>query len=524
MVGHFVRLKLKLVRNRLGRSSAWGVVGFVLVWMTALGAAIGGAALMVAGGRLLEPPDAIPTLVFTAVSLGWIIGPVLAASFDDMLDPRRFELLPLSRTELGIGLTAAGLIGPGGVATAIGILLGTIGGFSGFASFVPIAAAAVLEILLSVVTARFVLAALADVLRARRAREILGVVVALMAAIPGIFSGLINTGAIRVDANVEQVADWAAWLPPGALGRSVVAFANGDWLLGLGGLSYGAAALAAVTLGYGWALNRLQVVADSGAEIKRVKATGMVLRPVRLHLPAGPVGAVAAKEFVYLRRDSRLRGQMIGSVVGLAAIVTVGVAAVEARYTPFLAVAMAFFLVQALLVNQFGYDKGAFWSYLVAAGSIKDVLKGKNLAGGLVAGAVSLLTAFVAAAVAGDFTYLPAAGLSSLVMVAIWAAVGNATSVLAPIPLAEGTGFTSGSLSGSAFVASMGGMAVAGILLLPAVLGVGLTVWRGAPVWATVASVIAGAYAAFVYWISLRWTGPMAERRVLQILEVVDRD
>lgn len=520
----FVRLKLKLVRNRLGTSSAWGVVGFVLVWMTALGTGVGAGALMVAGGRLLDPPDAIPPLVFTAVSFGWVIGPLLAASFDDMLDPRRFELLPLTRTQLGVGLTLAGLLGPGGVGTVIGILLGTIGGFAGPVSFIPILVVALIEILLVVVTARFILAALADLLRARRAREILGILVGVIAAVPGILAGLINTGVIDIEMDADRLAGWVASLPPGALGRSVVAFSDGDWLVGLGGLVYGAVALGLVTLGYGWALDRLQVVADSHGESRQLRVSGKVLRPARIPLPAGPVGAVASKEFAYYRRDSRLRGQMVGSIVGLVAIVTVGVAAMDPQYSPFLAVPMAFFVVQALLVNQFGYDTGAFWSYLVSADSIVAVLKGKNLAGGILAGGVSVVTAVAAAIFTGEFRYLAAAALGAVVMTVLWAAVGNATSVMAPIRLSENTGFTSQGLSGSAFLATMGGMVVAGALLVPPVLAVGIAVWQARPGWATAAALLSVGYSALVYSLSLRVTGPMAERSVYKVLDVVDKD
>lgn len=520
----FVRLKLRILRNRLGSSSAMGVVGFVLVWVAALGAGVGGGALLAVAGRLVVPSDAIPPIAFTLVSLGWVIGPVLAASFDDTLDPRRFELLPIDRTQLGVGLTLAGLIGPGGVGTALGLLVGTVIGFAGPASVVPIVLTALVQVLLAVVTARFLLTALADVLRARRAREILGIAVGLLAAIPAVFAGMINTGVLRFDTDIARATAWLVWFPPGALGRAVVAFRDGDWWVGLGGWVYGLAAVTTVVWGYGWALDRLQVVADAAGGGRTLKSTEVVLRPRRFPLPNGPVGAIAAKEFAYYRRDARLRGQMIGSLVGLVAVATVGVAALDSRYASFLAVPMAFFVVQALLVNQFGHDNGAFWSYLVAAPSIVVVLKGKNLAGGIFASVVSLAAGAVASVVAGDYRYLPAASFSAIVMVLLWAAVGNATSVIGPIRLTENSGFSSQGLSGSAFLGAMVGLLSAGILLMPAIVGVGLGVWLGGPAWATLVAGVASAYAAVVYRLSFRITGPLAERNVAKVLETIDRD
>lgn len=499
-----------------------GIVGFILVWITSIGAAVGAGALMAVAGRFLHPADAVPPIAFSIVALGWVMGPLVAASFDDALDPRRFEALPLSKTQLGVGMAAAGLVGPGGVASTIGLMIGSIVGFAGAASVVPIAVTVVLQVLLAAVSARFVLTLLTDMLRARRTREVMGVVVALTAAVPGVISGLINTGALEISADLAAFARPLTWLPAGALGRSVVAFADGDWALGLLGWLYGGAALSVVLLGYGWALDRLQVVADSAANGPRVARRGEALRPRFIPLPVGPIGAVTAKELAYFRRDPRVRGQLIGSLVGLAVIGTVGLPAIRSEFGPFLSVPMAFFVVLALLVNQFGYDGGAFWSYLVTSPSMTDVIKGKNLAGGIFAGTLAVLSALFGAIVSGSWIHVPAAIVVAFAVVVLWAAVGNVTSVTGPIRIPDKTVFASQGLSGSAFLASMIGLAAAAVLLLPVLAAMAAALWLGGPIWGAGVSLLASVYAVVVYRWSFRVSEPLMERNLAKVLDVID--
>ena len=55
------------------------------------------------------------------VGLGWLVIPVVAAALDETVDPRRLELLPLSRGRLAAGLLAAAAIGPGTVITVLAV-------------------------------------------------------------------------------------------------------------------------------------------------------------------------------------------------------------------------------------------------------------------------------------------------------------------------------------------------------------------------------------------------------------------
>lgn len=524
MVGVFVRLKLRLLRNRLGSSSVVGLVGFILVWLTTLGLGSGGAALFATGARFAPALGSrLPHLVFTVVALGWVLGPVVAASIEDSLDPRKFESLPLGRTQLALGLAAAGLIGPGGLATALLVIGGSIVGYAGLTSAVPIAVTAVVMVLLAVMTARWLITLLSDLLRSRRTREIAALVVGITFAIPGLASAMFSSGEIEIPGgSVESLADALAWAPPGALGRSVVAFSDGDWFTGLVGLLYGATALVVVSWLYGRAIDRLQVTVSSSGSGKAVG--GRSFRPARLPLPTGAVGAVAAKELIYLRRDSRVRGQLVGSLIGIVVIGGLAVPALRTDFGPFLSVPMAFFVVVALVVNQFGYDGGSFWGYVTIAPDMLDVLRGKNLAVAVFGIPVATVAAVVGAVLAGTWVYVPAAILSAAAVILLWSAVGNMTSILGPIRMPESNPFGSRGMSGAAFVASMVGLLAAGVLMIPLIVGVGTAAWFSGPLLGSVAAVLALGYGVVVYVVSFRLTRPTLARSLFSVMAVIDAE
>ncbi|MGF1666021.1 MAG: hypothetical protein ACFCVC_07075 [Acidimicrobiia bacterium] len=513
-----------MLKNRLGRSSVLALVGFVLVWAATIGAGVGVATLMSAGARLLPAiRDEMAVLVLALASIGWVVGPVVAASIEDSLDPRKFESLPIGRTRLGVGLAAAGVLGPGGVATTIALVGGSIGGYADLVSVVPIAVTALLAVLLAVVTARWLITLLSDLLRSRRTREIAALVVGLTMALPGVLSVLVNLGGLRLEASIERLASAAMWLPNGALGGAVVSFSDHEWLRGGLLFGYGAVALVFVTWAYGRAIDRLQVTVGRGGGGRAVR-TGGSLRPSHLRLPAGAVGAVAAKELIYLRRDSRLRGQLVGSLIGIVVIAGIGLPALRTEFGPFLAAPMAFFVVIALVVNQFGYDGGSFWGYLTIAPDLVTVLRGKNLAALVFAVPVCALAAVVGASIAGNWVHVPAAIVSAVAVIGVWSAVGNVTSILGPIQMPESNPFGTRGVSGAAFVASMVGLLAAGTLMLPVVAGVGAAAWFGGPGWALTAAVVAVGFAAGVYVVSFRFTGPLISRRAFSVMEVIDAD
>ena len=155
MVGTFVRLKLRLLRN--GFSIGQGAVLFAI---GAFGAGVlgltGFVTLALARGDKTAPDLAI--VVFGIATLGWTIFPILGFGNDETLDPQRLATLPLSRRQLVTGVLAASLVGVAPLATLLAFSGAFIGFTHGAASTILIAIAVVATLLLCVVASRTLVA------------------------------------------------------------------------------------------------------------------------------------------------------------------------------------------------------------------------------------------------------------------------------------------------------------------------------------------------------------------------------
>ena len=365
MVGVFVRLKLRLLRRGVSRSGLVGIVLFVLMWLLSaavgLGAGLGAGALIGASAD----PVLMTSLVFTFVFVLWLVIPLFTGSLDETLDPRRFALFPLPGATLATGLTAAALIGPGALTTAL-----TLGGAAraldaaGIEVAVVVVAAAV-SLVASVVWARVIATTFATVLSSRRGRELGGV----LAAILGLAVAL---GAQQMENMFSGFADWESpalrtilsWLPPGALGRAAATVAAGQpegvlWLV------YGALWVVVGLWAWWKGLAHLLTTPES-THVERVHVTGAILtlppRIVARLLPGGPVGGVAAKELRYLVRDGRIRQQLLGAVTVVVVLLFGSASEIFASgYGGYLGAVVAMSAMITLATNQFGPDGRTLW-------------------------------------------------------------------------------------------------------------------------------------------------------------------
>lgn len=527
MARDFVRLKLRLLRNRLATGGFLQAVGFLAIWLLALAGGLGGAALLALVAR--EAPDQLGTaavLGFGAVGLAWLIVPIVVASLDDSLEARSFETLPLDERQLAVGLLGASLVGPGTLATAIGLGYGSVVAFGSASTAIPVLVVAATAVLFCVAAAKYLTTRLSDLLRQRRGQEIAVLVVVVLASIPGLFSvtvaQTVEEGGSIGEA-VRSVAEVVQWTPWGALGRSVAAFGDGEWLVAVGFWLIGLAALAAVVVLFGRAIERLAIVAPSGS-VGRTRLRSTLL-PKRIPLPATPAGAVAAKEIVYLRRDVRVRSQLIGGGIAVVVLgVTGGAVVLDTPYAPFLAVFATFIIVTSVTPNQFGFDGGSFWAYVTIADDLGAVVRGKNLGWAVVAIPVAGVVAIAASVASGEWVYLPAALFSAAVVALIWLGVGDITSIYGAFRLPETNLFGSRNLSGGAFIATFLGIGASGVLTVPPLIAIGVLVLLAGPLWATVAAFLSVGYAAIVYRVAVRRAALLAEGRRFHLIEVLDGD
>lgn len=533
MARHFVRLKLRLLANRLRAGTVVGTIGFVAVWLVAvvLGGLIGLGVF--AFGRVVEAPGLILTIVYTLTFLAWAVIPASLAALDETLDPRRFELLPLTPERLTAGLLTAASVSPGSIGTLIGLSVATFASFPDW-RLVPIQIVAVLiELAMCLVVARLVTTFLANLLASRRTRELvtlgIAVVIGLVVFLPTLFDDGDGSGPqIEIEVDSLGWVDSMVWTPPGAVGASVGRAADGQVPLSIAMLGYGLAA--ALLIGWGWArmVRRMLVTTPSGGGRSRRKADPgrqLVLLPTWMRLRPGPVSGVAAKELRYLVRDNRVRSQMVGSFIP---VVVLGFMFRDSmggfEYAPFLAALVAYMIALGILSNQFGADGGSFWGYVVSTAPLASVLRGKNLGWGSMAAIPALIAAFVLSFWSGHFDYLGAAVLGSAAVLLLTITVANFTSIYGAQPIPESNPFASKGFSGNVFVAVILSLMVTGFVMLPLIVLVGFAAGLFGSVVATGAAIIGVGYGLLMYRIGMRLVTRLLRERQQTLLNTMDRD
>jgi hypothetical protein len=188
---------------------------------------------------------------------------------------------------------------------------------------------------------------------------------------------------------------------------------------------------------------------------------------------------------------------------------------------------MVLFAATALVCNQFGYDRAGFRAYVLAPVSRRDILLGKNLAAAPLALGIAWATVFAVGVVYPmRFDHLLATLCQAATMYLILCGLGNAASVLVPLPIAAGAV----QASGVRFTQVLGQMLIGSLLpvaALPTFLPLGIEValaegigWGGLPV-AFVLSIPVFVAVAALYRQVLTWEGRLLAAREQEVLRVV---
>ena len=531
MARHFLRLKLRLIRNGL-RGSAFRIVSFVV-------GALFAAQFALLGFLALALPSAgatratIPIVAFVLVFLGWVVVPVFGFGLDETLDPDRLSLLPLSPRQLMVGLFVASATGVAPGATVLG-LSGAIVGYAFFGPGTPlVVTAVVIEFALCLVAARAVTTAMSRWLRSRRARDLWIVALSLLGLLlNGIFQSLRFLGRTLPPGSGERLGDILRWLPPGMVGRAVVDADAGR--LGLAAVELIPAAGLIVLCARWWATNleRLTTTVESGPPVPSRKAhpaTGEHPRTplfprVASFLPRDRRGAVAAKDLLYLWRDPAQRAQRLTTfVLTVGGLIAVGLyqPAHQPRFT--LVSPLLLWWVSLMAMGQFGIDRTAYWMNVVAAGDPVDDLVGKNLAIALLNVPIFVVLAVVLAAMTGGWVYLPAAVATGLGALGVALGVGNVTSVRLALPLPESTTNLWAQRTGQGCGT---GLVMVIVLLLSQVLvaPIASVVVLALAIWTpllTIAAPLSIGYGLLVYFVGLRIATAWLRKHQAELLEAL---
>ncbi len=467
-------------------------------------------------------PENASVVLFAVLCAGWVVLPVLTFASDDLLDPTRLALLPLTRRQLLTVMGTGALIGVAPVATAVaacGLLPATA---HGAAPTVVALLAVALLLLLCVSASRAAATALSGLLRSRRGRD-LGVA---LAAVLGLGFQLVNpllrsTQSQGAQAALRGPASVLRWSPPGLL-----ATAPGRSLPGAAACLLAVAAVTALLLA-SWerSVRRTLERPDTTGSGRR-RATG--LAPAGLPLPAGRVGAVAAKDLRYVVREPRRLISLVTSTLLPVLAVALGPLVSGSRPHGLVFAVCGIGLLGGLAgANRFGLDGTATWLLLSSATDPQDArrdLLGGDLAVGLVTGPLLVLAALVLAALTGGWELLPPAVGCGLALLAVVLGLSGLVSVRAPYAVPPTQNAFGGGSPGQGCAA--GALTVAGLvggvalclpllaLLLPALV-------TGRPAWGLALLVVGPAYGLGVGAVLRRYAARAWARRGPEVLQLL---
>jgi ABC-2 type transport system permease protein len=403
MVATLLRLRLRLLGNSLKRST-WQLVATIIGGLYALCVLIGVAAGLVALGIFgsLETITTVIILAGSAVTLGWVLFPLVLTGIEQSLDPARLAQFPVPLRTLLIALTLAGLLGIPGIVTTLTGLTTAAAWFRFPLAAVAAVVCSILGVLIAVVASRAVSAASVGLQSSRRARELSGILILIPLMLLGpIIIGL-SRGVADAAGALPAIADGLGWTPLGAAWAVPAALAASDPLGAVLRLVIALTTLAALFWLWRFALARALVTPAAGTARTRVRGKLGAFALV----PQTPAGAVAARCLIYWRRDPRYARQLIvvPLIPALLWFYSVLNGATDLVMWTGPLIGFTFALTLAADIS---YDGTAFATHLIDGVSGRDDRVGRLAALAVFAVPITLILAVGGVAVANQWQHLP---------------------------------------------------------------------------------------------------------------------
>ncbi len=468
-------LRWRLAYNQWTRGSGIHAISAILILALALCAAIGAFSVgaMVGAQSLAQAGAGTLMLVWDGVVgvflLFWVMGIAIDLQRSEIIDLQRLLHLPVTLRGAFLINYAASHFTTNlilGVPAMLGLVTGLAIGRGPAMALLVFPIGGVIFMLTSWTYAlRGWVGGLMTNPRTRRTIIVgisLGIV--LLAQAPNIYfniarSDLLGRSAEPPDPGAPSPPDLLAlklWLPPFWIGLSAAGLAGGSKTPALAGAA-AAALLGALGLATGY---RATLRAYVGGK-SRKPAAPRTAPAISQHPPAAAdtllersipglpdaVAAIALATFRSMTRAPEVKMAIGGSLIMLVIFgtlfVTPGRAGYSAALRPWLcsgAFTAAALGMSQLFLNQFGFDRQAFRSFLLAPIAGREILLGKNL------GALPILAGFFLAilTIIALLTRLPASAIaaaccqigSAFLLLCL---AGNLTSILLPYRIAPGT-------------------------------------------------------------------------------------
>ncbi|MEM8620574.1 MAG: hypothetical protein AAGF73_12720 [Actinomycetota bacterium] len=429
----FARLRWRTIANTLRGegSQRWAILIGLAAALVA--GAVGGGLIAVAGRSAENPRSLFVVAAAAVVGAVAMIGIITGVS--QPIDPRVLATEPINDRRLAAGVLVASLVGPPGIGGALLCTGFFVGAVRGPTTWLPVAVAVLAfgaTLLLVSRTAINLLAVLAT--RVPR----IGQIVAGLSAL--VFYGslqFIPRLATNLDANErDDAAGILQWTPPGQLGRAL-ADADGAAAAALGRAALGAAWLIILAVVFAWS-TRYLLVAVKRTSASRTRSASPFRRLVRRMCGPGAVGAVAWRGLLTrLRAPRSALETFTGAGIGLALVLVPALARDAAGGGAVLIGGAIQLAVLFMASNSFGSDGPALTAELLTGTDPSTLVVGKARSIAIVGLPLAIVGPTIAAAVTGQWRYLPAGFLVGLG--GLLAGVGGAIvqSTLVPIAIPE---------------------------------------------------------------------------------------
>ncbi|MBC9943712.1 hypothetical protein ICL81_04110 [Leucobacter sp. cx-328] len=472
MVATILKLRFRILGNTLTRSP-WRIVGLVFgifggLWLLFL------AAAGMVGLLVFADADATRSAVViggAALTLGWVIGPLVSAGMDSTVDADHLAPLPLSRTQVMQVLMGTGLTGVPGIITTLAALTTVIAWSRSPISAIIAVPCAFIGVVMCVLASRL-LGAVSASSGGRRWQELLGTIALFLL----ILTGPIMTAVTAVLSDMTDLAGRFAqltrvleWTPIGAIWAVPGDALAGNWLLALARLAIALVTIAALWLLWGYTLDRrVSTPAKKSTHTAKAGELGLFGK-----LPTGPFGATLARSLTFWLRDPRYMRQLI--VLPLFPILMLFTSGVQS--IPFaLSGVFAAFMMCTATYTDVSYDGTAFASVLATGMRGRADRAGRLLASAIVITPLILLLAIIPPIVAGYTEYLAAAVGTAVGVLFVGFGVAAVSSALMVMPVAAPGDNPFKTVPGQTFLNGLAVFAVIGVTGLLSLPIVGLCI------------------------------------------------
>lgn len=460
MVAVLIRLKLTVLRRSLGRETS-RLVSYLFGAIFAAFVALGSIPVAIGLRSGSVNSASVSLLALTAVTVLWMLAPLLTVGVDSTLDPEQLSLLPLRARQLLPGLVAAGLVGIPGALTIVFALDYLLVWSRSVLALVAALVGVVLAVVTAVVLSRAASSMLARSIWKRRSRFAVMLVLPLLYLAPALFNILLLSGSGRGDTTdfgpASRFAAWTpfgwAWALPWQVARGAYGFALLDLVL--------AVAFLIVLVALWERVLAVELTSTSPRQASRVHALRASSRR------SNAFAAIARRRLLAWRRDTRLTAQAI-SVTALSFLVLLPavVGTPEDGFPTFPAAALLAVLSGVLVANDLAYDGSAWWMQ-VAAGVPGWVDRASRVVAiGLPIMAVGVIVSFVQVVIGQNVAWLLVSGP----LVSVFSISLGAGSVLGAMDPGQSPRRGGNPFAGNAGNGARGCLTTAVMMVAPAVL------------------------------------------------------